>query len=1295
MKKRFLTMLMCVVFAPGFLLAQVGPGLGNLTYPQSDLYKAIWKYTEVNHYGSNIATMHNGYLVTTFTPDSGKPPGGILVWDVSNPRRPIQVARIYDSRTSTFREQHALPQHDKYILMQDGCGFQIWDFSDPRNPKQTKRHCMTGYAHDDYGSTWQMFWQAPYIFIANGSRGFDVVDATDINNPQFVKHITTPRQIGSIYAIGNLLVTSAHDFGKGITIYDISNPRDPRLLNSFSNTENMYASMVNGNKLVISARGNANNAIFGTYDISDPLNIRKLGTLNIGNSGEQLYNSMQDQFIFQGCQSEVVKINASNLNQLTIEGRGSLGINGDSDHGQVSPFGNLIFVGNDHGSGSGFWVHQTQPDKKGPDVNMISPRSNEVNRALTSRIGITLTDHIQIESVNKNTFIVRPVGGAALSGKYSHQFAIVNFSPDQPLLPNTTYEVIIPAGGIKDYAGNTSTQTFTSYFSTGPTGNFPPGTAGTPWVFEDDKQVTLNWDRISNSTGSVIKRSTSPTGPFQTIGTTTQLSYIDRNLTNETTYYYQIVGENSFGQGVASVAVRAKPAFYITSLNYTSQTNGWGPAEIDQSNGEAAANDGNVITLNGVEYSRGLGVHAQSTIKYNLDGKYDRFLSDVGVDDEVGNIGSVVFTVSLDGVQIYTSGLMNGTTATKAINVSVAGGRELTLTVTQDADNGGDHASWGGARLIPVVNQAPSIVITGPAANSTFTTLETITLTATATDTDGSISNVEFYNGTTKLGEDATAPYSYSWTNVAVGTYTITAIATDNSGNKKTSAPVTIKVNVPQGPYNGTAHIIPGTIEFESYDVGGNGFAYLDNSPGSLVTPVVNFRTDEDVDIETCTDAGGGYNIGFTTAGEWLEYTVNVQATGIYAMDLRVACLGNGRTISVSMDGTNIASNVAIPNTTGWQTWQTIRLNNISLTVGQKIMRMTVGATDFVNLNYVTFTLVPPPVATITATGATAFCAGGSVVLNAGTGTGYTYQWKRDGNNIANATTSSYTATQSGSYTVTISANSQTVTSTAVAVTVNALPVVTISSSGPTTFVQGGSVTLQANTGAGLSYKWFNGTSQIATGSTYVAIATGSYTVEVTNASNCKATPSSINVTANQNQPSVITINSPVANSTVSGPITIEATVSDPDGAIAKVEYLAGTTLLGTSTSSPYNFIWQTPISGNHEITVRVTDSNGGITTSSPITIISGTITGIHPSTEIQITVYPNPSYKEITLETEMDLTNAKITVINVLGQEIQLPSTVNVNGANIDVSSLTEGTYLLIVRQENNVMKRKISIVK
>src|SRR5690606_12633366 len=101
---------------------------------------------------------------------------------------------------------------------------------------------------------------------------------------------------------------------------------------------------------------------------------------------------------------------------------------------------------------------------------------------------------------------------------------------------------------------------------------------------------------------------------------------------------------------------------------------------------------------------------------------------------------------------------------------------------------------------------------------------------------------------------------------------------------------------------------------------------YLDNTPGSETG--VNFRADEDVDIEVCTDAGGGYNIGYATAGEWLEYTVQVGAAGKYDLDLRVAASGTGRTLSITMDGKNIASNVSIPNTNGWQSWQTITVRN-------------------------------------------------------------------------------------------------------------------------------------------------------------------------------------------------------------------------------------------------------------------------------------------------------------------------------------------------------------------------------
>lgn len=249
-----------------------------------------------------------------------------------------------------------------------------------------------------------------------------------------------------------------------------------------------------------------------------------------------------------------------------------------------------------------------------------------------------------------------------------------------------------------------------------------------------------------------------------------------------------------------------------------------------------------------------------------------------------------------------------------------------------------------------------TVSLTSPANNATFEAPATILITANASTTSGSISKVEFFNGSSKIGEDLSSPYTYSWTNVQAGTYTITAVATDNSNSKKTSSAITVVVTVPQGPYNGTIHSIPGKIEFEHYDVGGNGAAYLDNTSDN--TGGADFRMDEDVDIESCTDAGVGYNIGYATAGEWLEYTVNVASAGLYDINFRVACNGTGRTILLSAGGTVIVNNASIPNTGAWQTWTDLSVKNVSLQAGIQILRLTIGSQDYVNLNYMNFTAV-------------------------------------------------------------------------------------------------------------------------------------------------------------------------------------------------------------------------------------------------------------------------------------------------------------------------------------------------
>lgn len=170
--------------------------------------------------------------------------------------------------------------------------------------------------------------------------------------------------------------------------------------------------------------------------------------------------------------------------------------------------------------------------------------------------------------------------------------------------------------------------------------------------------------------------------------------------------------------GPRTLIARYKPAapvavdtpIYLSDLTPTYQANGWGPVERDLSNGGAAARDGRTLTINGVQYAKGLGVHALSELRYALDGQYASFLADVGVDDEVGMRGSVVFQVFADGVKLYDSGLMFGYQSAKRVNVKVTGKRELRLLVlTGNGNRDQDHADWAGARLIRAASAAVSV----------------------------------------------------------------------------------------------------------------------------------------------------------------------------------------------------------------------------------------------------------------------------------------------------------------------------------------------------------------------------------------------------------------------------------------------------------------------------------------------------------------------------------------------------------------------------------------------------------
>jgi len=158
---------------------------------------------------------------------------------------------------------------------------------------------------------------------------------------------------------------------------------------------------------------------------------------------------------------------------------------------------------------------------------------------------------------------------------------------------------------------------------------------------------------------------------------------------------------------------------------------------------------------------------------------------------------------------------------------------------------------------------------------------------------------------------------------------------------------------VTQEPYGGTRWTIPGTIEAENYDVGGEGVGYHDTSAGNAGAVYRN----DDVDIQSTTDTEGGYNVCTVTPGEWLKYSVFIPTPGMYKLELRVARLTAGNSsLHVECDGNDITGLLSVPCTGGWQTWTTITKTGIYLNTINQTIKIYCDGGDF-NINWFKFSL--------------------------------------------------------------------------------------------------------------------------------------------------------------------------------------------------------------------------------------------------------------------------------------------------------------------------------------------------
>lgn len=137
-------------------------------------------------------------------------------------------------------------------------------------------------------------------------------------------------------------------------------------------------------------------------------------------------------------------------------------------------------------------------DRSSPKVTMVFPKNNSENVLVSTNIGITLNDLILTESIGRDSFIVRSVGEKqALLGTYTNQNEIVSFSPYSDLDLNTSYEIIIPTGGIADISKNPVKETVISYFSTSPYQNL--FNLSITQTYSESSHVPITFQVINNN----------------------------------------------------------------------------------------------------------------------------------------------------------------------------------------------------------------------------------------------------------------------------------------------------------------------------------------------------------------------------------------------------------------------------------------------------------------------------------------------------------------------------------------------------------------------------------------------------------------------------------------------------------------------------------------------------------------------------------------------------------------------------------------------------------------------------
>jgi cytochrome c peroxidase len=473
--------LFALIFSTLTLGAAAGPGLHQVTWSASEVGHEIFTFS--NSIVGAQPTMNDfqwGYLVIEAAHSLDlTQPGKVSWYDFSNPRSPTL---LFQGAGANNKPHVIAFYRDRMMDGYQGKSFHIWDFLN-----KTIVNTYSG----SVDPVWYMC-QFPYVFrprngYGTGDNLMEVADMTAGNGAElalFDLGSVLSFAVGSSHAVGNLLICSASQ-AKGVAVFDISDPGNPRLLSQLVTGNPVYTSMVHSNRVYQCETTSG----IRVYDFSDPYNVKLAGFVPVPDNPR--YVILRDGKGY--CCPGSAKLVVFDATTLAIQQTYTLG--GVADFAQV--IGNMVITGGHEAAQRCSIVPiQQAPDTNGPVVQFANPPNGAQSQALTSRIGFIMSDHIDVTSMDTNTFIVRPLGGAAIPGTYSTQLGMINFAPDQPLAPATTYEVILPAGGIRDVVGNGLARAFSLQFTTLNATNSggPDGTAG-HWRFNNTNTDESGYNR--------------------------------------------------------------------------------------------------------------------------------------------------------------------------------------------------------------------------------------------------------------------------------------------------------------------------------------------------------------------------------------------------------------------------------------------------------------------------------------------------------------------------------------------------------------------------------------------------------------------------------------------------------------------------------------------------------------------------------------------------------------------------------------------------------------------------------